>query len=197
MYIVAQAPTAAPITVSAGAATSVFNVIAGEPGAGTQCNLNLPGSGRLSGQPFIVRASGLINLPAGTVTTSSTPLQFELAAANTASFAVVTGNVVASATAIAVFSYTSAVPTSLPWYIELQYVGGPTGTLLGKSNFLTSDPNGAVLGAQAPVATIHSPSTINWQSEPPVQFAAAIISAAANNLPVGTTVTLQEFICEQ
>lgn len=195
MYIVSQAPAAANITPSTGAATAAFAVIAGEPGAGTQCNLNAPGSNRLNGQPFYVRAAGLINLPAGTVTTSATPIQFELAAANTASFAVATGNVIASATAIAVFTYASASAVSLPWTIEAEFVGG--GSLLGKSDFITQDPNGVVVGAAAPVATIHSPTSIVWSAEPPVQFAAAIITAAANNLPVGTTVSLTSFIIEQ
>jgi hypothetical protein len=196
MYIIAQAPAAAAITVAAGAATSAFTVIAGEPGAGTQCNLNLPGSNKLNGVPFIVRASGFMTLPAGTVTTAATPIQFELAASNTASFAVATGNVVASATAIAVFTYASAAATIVPWTIEVEYVGGGGASLLGKSDFITVDPNGVVGGAATPAATIHSPTSILWSAEPPVQFAAALISAAANNLPVGTTVSLTQFLVE-
>ena len=195
MYIQAQAPSAAVITLAAGAATAAFTVIAGEPGAGSQCNLNAPGSNRLVGLPFIVRAAGLLNLPAGTVTTSATPIQFELAAANTASFAVATGNVVASATAIAVFTYSSAAAVSLPWMVELKYVGGGL-SILGKSNFITNDPNGVVGGAATEVATIHSPSSINWNAEPPMQFAAAVITAASNNFPAGSTLQLTSLVLE-
>lgn len=196
MYIAAQAPASTAITLPAGAATTAFTVIAGEPGAGTQTNLNLLGSNRLNGVPFVVRAAGRLILPAGTVTSAATPLQFELAAANTASFAVATGNVVASATAMAVFTYASAAQTIVPWEIELKYVGGGSASLLGKSNFIQVDPNGVVSGAATEAATIHSPTALVWSSEPPVQFAAAVITAAANNFPVGTTVSLDSFILE-
>lgn len=195
MFIVSQAPAAAALTLAAGAATAAFNVIAGEPGAGSQCNLSLPGSNRLNGVPFIVRAAGLLNLPAGTVTTSATPIQFEIAAANTASFAVVTGNTVMSATAVAVFTYASATATSVPFEIELSYVGGGA-VMLGKSNFITNDPNGVVGGAATAVATIHSPSSLVWSAEPPVQFAVAAITAASNNFPTGTTLSLTSFVVE-
>lgn len=195
MYVISQAPSAAPITLAAGAATAVFNVIAGEPGAGSQCNLSLPGSNRMVGQPFIVRASGIVTFPAGTNTTAATPLQFEISASNTASFAVATGNVVASATAIAAFTWASATAQTAPWMIELTYPGGGGGLMLGKSNFLNADPNGVVLGGIAPVATIHSPSSLSWSNEPPVQFSVGVITAAVNLLN-SATVSLTSFIVE-
>jgi len=198
MYVIAQANnTAATMTVATGAATTAFVVAPGLPGAGNQLNLNAPGSNRLTGVPFIVRASGLLTLPAGTVTASATPIQFEMAASNTTSFAVATGNVIFSATAMAIFSYASAAATTVPYMLEATFAGGGGGAgLLGKSNFITVDPNGVVGGAATAVATIHSPTAINWTTEPPVQFAIAVITAASNNFPTGTTLTLSTFEIE-
>ena len=95
------APSAAAVTVATAAGLGVFNVIAGEPGAGTQCNLNVPGSNRLNGQPFVVRAGGIISMSAGTYTATIQPLVF---ASTTAGFTAALGNVIAL-TAVTAFAY--------------------------------------------------------------------------------------------
>lgn len=195
MYVIAQSQNAAALTLAAGAATAAFVVAAGEPGAGTQLNLNAPGSNRLNGQGFRVRANGLLNLPAGTVTTSATPLAFYMNYSNTASFAAVTANAAVSPTAIAIFTYASTVATSAPFQIELELVGGGN-KVPGKANFITSDPNNVIVGAATAVAVLNGPSAVNWQTEPPVQFAVSVLTAASNNFPVGTTLTLNEFVIE-
>lgn len=196
MYVISQSQNAAALTVAAGAVTAAaFVVAAGEPGAGTQLNLNVPGSNRLNGQGFRFRANGLLNLPAGTVTSSATPIQYIVYGSNTTSFAAATGNALFSATAIAVFTYASTVATSAPFQVELELVGGGT-KLPGRGNFIASDPNNVILGGIAPSAIAQSPSAINWQTEPPMQFALGVTTAAANNFPVGTTLTLNELVLE-
>src|SRR5258708_35700778 len=117
MYIIAQAPASSTLSFAAVASTvattAVFNVIAGEPGAGSQNNLNLPGSNRLNGQQFVVRASGLVSLGAGTYTATVQPL---VCIAKTASFAAVAAHAAISAAATSLtVSSVSAV------YRALQY----------------------------------------------------------------------------
>jgi len=197
MYTIAQAPAAASLTVPAGAATTAFTVIAGEPGAGTQLNLNAPGSNKLNGQPFTVRAAGYITFGAGTYTSAATPVQIGLYASNTASFAAAAGNQIGALTAVPVFTYAAAVAASIPWEIEAELSGDNvskalTGVFQGYEGL---GPNG---GTNVPVARaiITNPlTTANYAAEPPVQFAVGVVSAAANNLS-GATVTLTQFLLE-
>lgn len=183
MYITAQAPAAAGLTLSTGAATSAFNVIAGEPGAGTQCNLNVPGSNRLNGQPFIVRAAGNVVLPAGTYTSSATPFSVALYAGNTASFAAAAGNGLFTSTAIPIFTVSAATPTAAAWEIEGQFYGDNTfSRLMGRATAQTATPAGAQTAVDAVAVTKVVPSSVNFATEPPLQFAVAVVTAAANLL---------------
>lgn len=197
MYIIQQAPSAAPITVSSGASTVAFSVIAGEPGAGTQDNLNVPGSNKLNGQPFTVRAAGNITLAAGTYTSAATPISFVLYASNTASFAAAVGNGIFSSTAVAIFTQSSAVATSLEWEIEAQCQGDNTGAkVMGRGNATTMTPSGVTaftaIGGLAVV-----PSAVNFAAEPPLQFTVGIVTASSNLLNVGTAVAnLTSFVLE-
>lgn len=201
MYPIAQAPIGAILTVASGAAQSPFLIAAGEPGAGTQNNLNVPGTNRLNGQPFTVRAAGYMTCGAGTYTSAATPIQFVLWASNTASFAAATGNAIFSTTALAIFSVSSATAVSLPWEVEAELVGDSvSGTIVGVGqaiygtsvNIATSLKNDRAALAQLP--TVH---TVNMATEPPLQFAAGCITAASNLLNVGsTTVTLTQFVLE-
>ena len=192
MYIIAQAPAAAPITLSTGAATATFNIIAGEPGAGTQDNLNAPGSNRLNGQPFRVRAAGTIALAAGTYTAAATPIQIFINASNTASFAAASGNQLFSSTSLAAFTWTSAVAGGIDWQVEGLLVGDTSagkvgGLVVGSVN----DPNG-VATVTSNVASVTSPSSVNFAAEPPLQFAVSIRTAASNllNSPVANLTSL-------
>ena len=200
MYINVQAPPAAAITLSSvtAAITTAFNVLAGEPGAGTQCNLNAPGSNRLAGQTYRVVASGLINLPAGTFTTGATPLSLAICAANTASFAATSpaagGNVIASTAAVAVFTYASASAVQIPWEVEAQINGGST--LTGRQTYSTSDPNAVVAGNGASTAVANKITGINYATEPALQFAVSFLSGAGWNAPAGSTLTLNSFYLE-
>ena len=197
MYIIAQAPAAAPITVSSGASTVAFNVIAGEPGAGTQCNLNAPGSNKLNGQPFTVRAAGNIVLAAGTYTSSALPILFAINAANTASFAAVSANQVFSSSTVGIFTQSSAVATSLEWEVEVQVQGDNTGAkLMGRGSALTMTPSG-VQAFTAIGALASTPTSVNFAAEPPVQFAVSLTTAASNLLNIGSAVAnLTSFVLE-
>lgn len=200
-YTIAQAPPAAILTVSSGAAQSPFLIAAGEPGAGTQLNLNVPGTSRLNGQPFTVRAAGYMTCGAGTYTSAATPIQFVMWASNTASFAAATGNAIYSTTALAIFSVSSATAVSVPWEIEAQISGDSTsGTLVGAAqgiwgtsvNLVTS-----VAGARAAVGQLPTVHTVNMATEPPLQLACGCITASSNLLAVGSsTLTLTQFLLE-
>jgi hypothetical protein len=196
MYINVQAPPAAAITLSAitAASTTTFAVLAGEPGAGTQANLNAPGSNRLLGQSYIVRAAGLINLPAGTFTSSATPFSVWLTAANTASFAAAAANTIATSSAVAIFTYASAAATSVPFEVEAQLNAGTI--LTGRQTYSVADPNAVVSGNGASTTIAHNLTGVNYATEPPLQFAVAIVTVAAANWPAGATATLNEFNLE-
>lgn len=196
MYIIANANAAAAITLAAGAATATFNVIAGEPGAGTQVNLNVPGSNKLNGQPFRVRASGTLAVAAGTYTTAATPVQVLLCAANTASFAAVAANAVFSGTAVAAYTWTSAVAGGLDWSVEGYFVGSNTSGKVGGLGISTfADANGKSTITTSNVADSQSPSSVNFASEPPLQFSLAVVTAAANLL-ASPVMTVTQFVLE-
>lgn len=183
MYVISQAPAASGITLAAGAATATFNVIAGEPGAGTQVNLNVPGSNRLNGQPFRVRAAGTVAVAAGTYTTAATPIQVLLCASNTASFAAVAANAVFSGTAVAAYTWTSAVAGGLDWSVEGYFLGSNTSGKVGGLGISTfADANGKSTVTTSNVADSQSPSSVNFATEPPLQFSLAVVTAAANLL---------------
>lgn len=196
MYVISQAPAASSITLAAGAATATFNVIAGEPGAGTQVNLNAPGSNRLNGQPFRVRAAGTVAVAAGTYTTAATPIQVLLCASNTASFAAVAANAVFSGTAVAAYTWTSAVAGGLDWSVEGYFVGSNTSGKVGGLGISTfADPNGKSTVTTSNVADSQSPSSVNFATEPPLQFSLAVVTAAANLL-AGPVMNITQFQLE-
>lgn len=198
MIIVANAPAAAPLTVATGSAYSPFLVAAGEPGAGTQVNLNLPGSGRFNGQPFTVRAAGYMTCPAGTYTSAATPIQFVLFGSNTAAFAAASGNALFSTTALAIFSVSSATALSVPWEIEAEFIGDSASThIAGAGQAITGASVNLTTGVATARAATGAPTAapFNFSAEPPIQFAAGVSTASANLLLV-TTVTLTEFLIE-
>lgn len=198
MYVIAQAPAAAVLTPTAGA-VSPFLVIAGEPGAGSQLNLNAPGTNRLNGQTFTVRASGYLTVPAGTATSAATPIQVVLYAANTAAFSAASGNAIFSLTALAVFTLSSASAISVPWEIEAELTGDSVSkNLIGVGEGYDAAPNAptvAIATARAALGAVVATNTFNAASEPPVQFAVAVNTAASANLGA-VTATLKSFQLE-
>lgn len=197
MYVIAQAPAAAQIsTASPVAGINVFNIIAGEPGAGTQDNLNIPGSNRLNGQPFTVRAAGYLTLAAGTYTSGATPIQFALHAANSASFAAASGNQLFSA-ALAAFTWSSATAKTVPWELEAEISGDNVSAILvGASQALTSDPNGLRAAVARTTLSANLPTSINFAAEPPVQFAVSVVFGTSPNVTGPVTANLTQFQLE-
>lgn len=189
MQVITQAPAAASVSITA--AVNVNNVIAGEPGAGTQCNLNMPGSNRLNGQPFVVRAGGILNLAAGTYTATVQPVLF---ASTTTGFTAATGNMLFTVTGVGLtFTTTAAVAT--PVEIEAHLIADNTSGLLNgwyQASFPTTSV-GAAYTQQAIVPTVLGRilTSINCATEPPVQFAVGI------NLPTGTAAAGSVFTLTQ
>ena len=200
MYVIAQAPAAAQFsTASPVAGINAFTIIAGEPGAGTQDNLNLPGSNRLNGQPFTIRAAGYLTLAAGTYTSGATPIQFALYGANTASFAAASGNLLFSA-AVAAFTWSSATAKTVPWEVEAEFSGDSvSGLLVGKAQGLTSDPNGLRAVTNTGSYTVLSsnlPSSVNFAAEPPLQFAVGVVFGTSPNVTGPVTASLTQWQLE-
>lgn len=183
MQVIAQAQSAQNVTAATG---GVFTVIAGEPGAGTQCNLNIPGSNRLNGQPFVVRAAGYINLAAGTYTATVQPLVY---ASSTSGFTAAAGNVVAYSVAAVTLTMTSTAAVATPYEVEVHFQGDTTtGLLQGWYQGLvptTSTGTTVTSVATAPTVLTRVLSAINFASEPPAQVAFGItLAGTASATPV-------------
>lgn len=198
MQVIAQAPSAANVTVTGAVSTTavnagIFNVIAGEPGAGSQLLFSAPGTNRLNGQPFRVRAAGYLSIAAGTFTTSVQPLLY---ASTSAGFTASAAAAIYSAAAIAV-TISAATAKVVPWSLE-GYVSGDSTSGLLVGSVLGLVNNGAQQGATAPVAIVNAPTSVNFATEPPLQFAAAVsLGTTANTFPTSTvTSTLSAFQIE-
>ena len=205
MNIITQAPSASPITVAAAGAASqtyVFAVIPGEPGAGGQCNLNVPGTNRLNAQEFVVRVAGQVQIGAGTYTVGVVPFVAAFgAAAGTFTAAAVTANAV-YLPAIATITATAATVMNGLWAAEIHcQVDTASGKLTGyniASGPITGANTTGVLPNGVPVAglvvaTTNNPTAINMASEPPMQFAVGVTLASAT---AGAVLTLTEFNLE-
>ena len=197
MQVITQAPAAAVLTFGA-TGVNAFNVIAGEPGAGTQCNLNLPGSNRLNAQPFVVRAGGIINMAAGTYTATIQPLVF---ASNTVGFTASAGNAIYSGAAVGC-TMTSTAAVATPFELEVHLIGDSTSaTLTGwyQSVFPAASTGAAftptVAGPTLVSTAGHVPTSVNFATEPPVQFAVGV-GLSTGTAATGSTVSLTQFQCE-
>ena len=198
MVIIAQAPASASLAFAAVASTvattAVFNVIAGEPGAGSQTSLSLPGSNRLNAQQFVVRASGILTLGAGTYTATVQPL---ICASTTAGFTATAANAIFSTTAVSV-TPTSASAVSYPWYAEVTLEGDST------SGTLNGTVRGAVANVQTPTTAasntwnqiVNGPTSVNFATEPPLQFAVAVQSVANGGFQKASSAQLTQFSIE-
>ena len=120
MSVLVNGPSLAPITAAAG---GVFNVIAGEPGAGAQGTLNLLGSGKLNGQQFVVRAAGVTILPAGTYTATIQPLLY---ASTVAGFTASAAAAIFSVTAHTVTVTAATAKSAAQWQLEVHLEGDST-----------------------------------------------------------------------
>lgn len=194
---IVNAPGAANVTVSGAASTTavnsgIFTVIAGEPGAGSQLSIGIPGSGRLNGVPFQIKAAGFVSIAAGTFTTSVQPLIY---ASTTAGFTAAAASAIYSAAAVAV-TVASASATVVPWNLQITMSGDSTsgkvaGTYTGTNN------NGAI-NSVALAIIANAPTSVNFSTEPPLQFAAGVsLGTTSNTFPTSTaTSSLTYFAVE-
>ena len=190
--IIAKAAGAATYTLAAQAAsttvgTATFLAATGQPGAGSTLPLNLPGTARFNGKKFKVIASGLVKLGANTATVTVQPLIY---ASTSKGFTVSAAAAIYSAAAISVTQSTASA-TYVPWEVEITVAGNDTsGTIAGA--YEGSYNNGAV-AAVSRAAIVNAPTSIDFDAEPPLQFAAGIVTTGGTQ---GGTYTLTEFRIE-
>ena len=195
MQVIKQAPAAANAAVTTAATLGVPNVIAGEPGAGSQVSLSAPGSNVLNGQPFVVRAGGILNMAAGTYTATVQPVLY---ASTTAGFTAATGSMLFTITAVAL-TFTTTAAVAAPIEIEAHLIGDSTsGALNGW--YQAQIPNtsvGAAFTPQtiAPTTLGRNLSSVNFATEPPVQFAVGV-GCTAGSAAAGSVFTLTNFQLE-
>lgn len=184
MAVIANGPSVSTITGTTG---GVFNVIPGEPGAGAQATLNLPGSGKFNGQQFHVKASGLATVTAGTYTATVQPLLY---ASTVAGYTASAAAAIYSAAAISV-TVASASTVKVPWTFDVLIEGDSTSGFV--SGFYEgSNYNGAVNLVDLAVIA-NPPTSVNFSTEPPLQFAIGTTLGGATT-GAASTVALSQWI---
>lgn len=182
MSVIVNGPSVAPVTAAAG---GTFKVIAGEPGAGAQATMNLPGSGRFNGQQFVVRASGTVVLPAGTYTAAIQPLLY---ASTVAGFTVSAAAAIFSLTTHTVTVTAATALSEAAWQLELHLEGDSNTAQLNGWQIALQSSNVATSGSGTDTAVLTTPAVIqsplttgvNFSNEPPVQFAiGCVLSSGA------------------
>lgn len=148
--------------------------------SGAQLNVLAPGSGRLEQWPFIVKASGWVRIPAGTYT--ATLIAALYAVAGSAAWTAASGNKIAASTSIS-FTQAGTAAVVVPFQIQVSCEGDSTsGKLQGimsdiVNNVKDSTNNGAIL--------TNAPTSVNFQTEPPLQFACGLEMANAGATATG------------
>jgi hypothetical protein len=182
--VIAQAPAAASLSVTA-TGTYAFNVIAGEPGAGAQLYLNAPGSNRLNGQRFRIRAAGGIQLNSGSYTATVQPVLF---ASKTPGFTAGAGNTIFAPTA---GSIAITVTQKLLWSFDVDLNGdNNSGTLQGSGSMQFN--NAALAVAQLG----NLPTALDFSVEPPLQFSVGIVLGTSVGTFSSGVLTLSQFQLE-
>jgi len=190
------------VTAAAGGIFQYTGFGAGAPSvAGTPTNapgvqsgnilLSAPGSGRLEGKPFAVRASGYITTKPGTYTTTITTY---LLGAGPTAMATPTTSYALATCAFAAYSQTSTVGITFPFFISIEdCVGDSTSATLTGFQYSSGGPVGSVIHAGTVIGNI--PTGLSFSnsgaytygapsvtSEPPLQFSVDIVSATGAEL---------------
>lgn len=134
--------------------------------SGAQFNLLAPGSSRLEQSPFRVRACGWVKIPAGTFTATLVAALYGVAGA--AAWTAASGNQIALSGSQ---SYTQAGTTAVvvPFEVDCLCEGDSTsGILQGAYAAMVNN----VLTASTLLA--NKPTSVNFATEPPLQFAAGV-----------------------
>lgn len=181
MPVLVQGPSVSPITATTG---GVFTVIPGEPGAGAQAGLNLLGSNRLNGQQFKVKVSGYVTLAAGTYTATVQPLVY---ASTTPGFTAAVASAIYSTTAISAIA-SAAAAASFPFSAEITLEGDNASAILAGS--VKGNTNKTYV-TEAEI--VQGPTAVNFNTEPPVQFAAGVTLANTTSTNGTAVVTLTQF----
>ncbi len=169
---ITAAPTASPLSAPSAAA----QVFAQFLNAALAAALNVPGTRRLEGRKFSVRASGVVTTSGAAVT-----VQPFLAAG--------TSVTAANDTVLAAPAPVTVAGTSCPWTIEAQLLFDSTsGKLNGQ---FTSLINNSV-GAPAAIATVLT--GLSGNNEPVFSLVAGVTFSTAS---AGNIATLTEFVLEE
>ena len=153
--------------------------------AGSNLILNAPGSNRLNGKQFRVKASGWVTTASGTYTATIQPVLYGDAVLST-----VTTKPLFSATA-GTIAFTGTVAGAVPWALTAWMEGDTlSGTVSGAAQ--------SVAGVTYKIATQLVPpvtTTINFATEPPIKFAVGI--ATAGTLGATPKFVINEFTLDE
>lgn len=174
MVIISQAPAAASVTAATG---GVF-----QSTVGGNLLLTAPGSARLEGRSFTIRASGYVTAAAGTYTSVVSAIVY----GGTTLAAPGSGNAIFTATSATAIVQSGTVAASIPWQVEVVLEGDSvSGKLQGRG---VGSVNNAL---QALAAIAQAPTSVNFATEPPLSFAAGV-TVASN----ATAAVLDSFVLE-
>lgn len=142
--------------------------------AGNQCQVALPGNSAYEQVPFVVKASGTVQLPAGTYTATVQPLVY----ASTFGFTAAAANAIYSVAA-ASLTITSASASNASWEIEAHLNGDSvSGKLVGwqtGSTFVTGTALTPTLITLVASPSSNAPTGLVFTSAtPPIAFAAGV-----------------------
>ena len=196
MSTIAQAVGAAVFTQTAGAASTtsqvaVFLAAAGQPGAGGQLPLNLPGTARFNGKPFKVIASGITAFGAGTYTATVQPLIY---ASPTNGFTAAVTNAIYSSAAVATLAGADGTTVKYhKWTAIVEMSGWDTSGQTGGAYHGWNTNGASVTAAVAYTKIDNPPVAVDFDAEPALQFAVGVTTVGALSTNASTTHTLTDF----
>jgi hypothetical protein len=151
-----------------GSAGGVFST------ASKQVTLLAPGNSALEQVPFVVKASGVITLSAGTYTATIQPLLY---ASTTSNFTAAAANAIYSAAAVGA-TITATAAFSTPWEVECHLIGDSTsGLVLGWSQGVVPAVSTGTAFSTTPVAITaisNGPTSVTFSAAVPLAFAAGV-----------------------
>ena len=173
-----QSGPAATITAAAG---GVFSYTAN----GLQVSANLPGGSAADQVPFVVKASGYLNLAAGTYTATVQPLLY---ASTTPGFTAAASNAIFSAAAVTL-TMTATAATPIAYELESHLVVDSVSQKVQGWNqgVLPTTSAGTSLSSAitSPTAIVNNPSSVTLTAAVPLQFAFGItLAGTASAAPV-------------
>lgn len=197
MVISVVAPKAATYTQTAAALSTtsqvtVFLSASGQPGAGSQLRMNLPGSAKFNGRAFKLLASGTVLLGAGTYTATVQPLVY---ASATNGFTAAVSNAIYSSAAVASVG-NATLAKYHNWSLEIPLTGWDgAGEVAGIYEGYNINAAGTVASV-ARTKIDNPPTSVDMDAEPALQFAVGVTLLGANSTNASTILTLTDFRIE-